>query len=353
MPVEELGSDAWRVAGATVYKQILSKSRLDPTQTSELIVVPDDVLWYLPIEALPPGPADGDLIMDRTLVRYAPFASLAVRGHEISARRVQRTGLVVDEIAAAVETTEIDSLAGAVTGPFRLEGQLTEPAPLVAALMDQLIVFDSRQLELDAPFDWQLLPRSRSRSGGRVDELLSIPFGGPQKLVLAHAATEAENGLKGLRKSTAKGIPPGHELFLATSSFMARGVQTMLVSRWRTGGRANLQLVREFVQELPFVPAAASWQRSVFLARDTPLDPPHEPRIKQSDDVRHVHTAEHPFFWAGYLLADIGQPITAEEPKKPAASNQEENKSKQSPNSTSAPPSSGERQEDANRESQS
>jgi hypothetical protein len=211
---------------------------------------------------------------------------------------------VLDELAATVDAGELDQLAGVTVGPVRLRAPLAAAAPLVTSTLDGLIVFDERQLDLGAPFDWQLLPRSRAQSGGRIDELLSLPFGGPQRIVLASASTEAESGLKGLRRH--KGIRPGSELFLATMSLIARGAETVLVSRWRTGGRTNLQLVREFVQELPHVPAAEAWQRSILVTRTTQLEPAHEPRLKQPDVVGEAPNAEHPFFWAGYLLVDRG-----------------------------------------------
>jgi hypothetical protein len=63
--------------------------------------------------------------------------------------------------------------------------------------------------------------------------------------------------------------------------------------------------VREFVQELPFTTSDDAWQRSVFLANDTPLNPELEPRLKLTASDRPPK-ADHPFFWAGYLLVDTG-----------------------------------------------
>jgi hypothetical protein len=85
---------------------------------------------------------------------------------------------------------------------------------------------------------------------------------------------------------------------------MANGARTILLTRWRTGGRTNFELVREFVQELPQIPATEAWQRACLLARESPLDASREPRLKKSDDAAAPPTADHPFFWAGYLLVD-------------------------------------------------
>jgi CHAT domain-containing protein len=94
-------------------------------------------------------------------------------------------------------------------------------------------------------------------------------------------------------------------MFVAVCTFFARGTQTILISRWRTGGQTSVDLVREFAQELPHMPAAEAWQRSVLLATEAPIDPSLEPRVAAPDRDEKL-TAGHPFFWAGYVLAGTG-----------------------------------------------
>ena len=72
--------------------------------------------------------------------------------------------------------------------------------------------------------------------------------------------TPAEYGLK-------KG-GTGDEVFLTVCGLMASGSRTVLLSRWRVGGQSTVDLMREFVQELPHESAAAAWRRSVQLAAD-------------------------------------------------------------------------------------
>lgn len=66
----------------------------------------------------------------------------------------------------------------------------------------------------------------------------------------------------------------------------------------------NFELVREFVREWPNAPADEAWQRACLLARETQLDFTREPRMKRPKELGEPPTADHPFFWAGYLLAD-------------------------------------------------
>jgi CHAT domain-containing protein len=100
---------------------------------------------------------------------------------------------------------------------------------------------------------------------------------------------------------------------------LASGSRTVLVSRWRVGGQSTVELMREFVQELPHTSATAAWRRSVQLAADRVLDPAAEPRLKPSSAADGLK-ADHPFFWAGYLLIDTGAaPPKEEEPKAEVA----------------------------------
>ena len=79
-----------------------------------------------------------------------------------------------------------------------------------------------------------------------------------------------------------------------------------------------MELLTEFMQELPYTTAADAWQRSVHLGRELPLDPKSEPRLKTAKDDPQL-TASHPFFWAGYLLIDTGAVVQNGEDEAPVA----------------------------------
>ena len=93
------------------------------------------------------------------------------------------------------------------------------------------------------------------------------------------------------------------------------------ISRWRTGGKSSYDLVREFVQELPYTSAPDAWQRSVFLGMQDDLFIEREPRVKPAELDVNIK-CDHPFFWAGYLLAGgSAKPLEeeSETPDKPDA----------------------------------
>jgi hypothetical protein len=160
-----------------------------------------------------------------------------------------------------------------------------------------LVVLDDIDDLQKGVFAWGPAQIDRGAPGSTVEAWMNLPWAAPDQLILPGFHTPAEDGLRG--KDT------GDELMLSTCGLMAAGVRTMLLSRWRTGGQMSMDLVREFLQELPHEDAASAWQRSVLLARSSELDPNLEPRLKGVEEG-HLPRAEQPFFWSGYMLIDTG-----------------------------------------------
>jgi hypothetical protein len=221
-------------------------------------------------------------------------------------RRPQRTGIVGLELAADEAISGGDDLLagleGVVSGPLRIGAPLPAPGYLIAPLLDTLIVLDESSDRASA--GWSPLPKSSAGASDTLDAWMELPFGGPERVVISSFTTEAEQGLRTMRRGAADS--PGGEVFQTVCRLMANGARTILLSRWRTGGRTNYDLVREFVQVLPETPAADAWRRAVMLAREAPVDVNREPRLKRSANLTALPTAEQPFFWAGYLLVDTG-----------------------------------------------
>ena len=65
--------------------------------------------------------------------------------------------------------------------------------------------------------------------------------------------------------------------------------------------------------------ADEAWQRSVMLVTETQLVPGAEPRLNEAGGGE-LPSAKHPFFWSGFLLADLGaKPQDSADEKDPAA----------------------------------
>jgi hypothetical protein len=182
-----------------------------------------------------------------------------------------------------------------------------------ATLFDRLVVLDDLTVDGGEPYAWSPVTIDRGTPGSTLESWLPLPWGAPDQVVLPGYHTPAENALKKLPLSQA-----GSDVFLSVCGLMAAGSRTVLLSRWRTGGQTSFDLTREFVQELPHLPAAAAWQRSVLLSNDAPLSIEAEPRIKAGANDP-IPTAAHPFFWSGYLLIDSGVAPFADDEAAPDA----------------------------------
>ena len=312
----DLGDDGWQKPARDLLTAFFkgTKNKL-PDDLEELVIVPDGVLWHLPFEAIQLGDkADPYALITKTRVRYAPLASLGVpdgRGRRQSGTTGVVAGKLFPGAEDAVSQAAFDDLTRAVPGASLIPRTLPAPSSAYATLIDQLIVLDDQNTD-DGPFAWAPLSVDRGEPGSTLADWLSLPWGGPEQVILPGFHTAAESALK---KQSADSV--GEDMFLSVCGLMAGGARTILLSRWRTGGETSFDLVREFAQELPHATAAESWQRSVLLTMDSPLDPNLEPRltVKASDQPAN---ATNPFFWSGYLLIDSGTPPErAEKPAEP------------------------------------
>lgn len=321
---KELASTDYQTSGSKLYTALLKGSSIDPGAIRELIVVPDHLIWYVPLDALPVEDGDRTTSMiSLTPVRYAPTIGLAMSG-DAPARRVQRTGIAVGDMVPGNTDDEheafVESLRAVVAGPMDLQSQPPVPSALVGSLLDTLLVLREIETDSSQPLAWSPLQRGRGGQG-MLGEWLTLPQFGPQCVLLPGMRTPAERGFKVSRRN--QGVAePGAEMFFASCGLMSTGARTVLLSRWRVGGQSTLDLMREFLQELPHAPAADAWQRSVQLAIESPIDPLAEMRVKPAKRDQPI-TAAHPFFWGGYLLIDTGAaPPRNEQPVEKPASNE-------------------------------
>ena len=304
--LEDLVNAKWKPEAHDLLDLLLKGSRADfATKFDELIVVPDGVLWYLPFEALQVQ-ADGQLypLISRFRVRYAPTASLAMSPPGWGHRR-GNTAVVLGHLYPKLDDeatrATFTQLAKALPGTVSLRLPLPGPSPVFATLLDRLIVLDDLAVTADmGPYGWSPLPLDRAKTAGTLADWFLLPWGGPEEIILPGFHTASEEALKRVSRTAA-----GNEVFLAVCGLMTSGARTILLSRWRSGGQTSLDLVREFAQELPHTTPAEAWQRAVLVVASSPLSFEAEPRIKRPATEESLR-ANHPFFWAGYLLVDSG-----------------------------------------------
>jgi hypothetical protein len=179
-------------------------------------------------------------------------------------------------------------------------------ASAFAAQIKQLIVLDDIPTpQSGLPLGWSPFNGDRAKLNNPVSTWLTLPWGGPQLVVLPGFHTPAESSLKAPRTST-KPTPTGDDLFLSAMALEACGANTILISRWRTGGRASYDLVGEFMKNYSSKTAAESWREAILTVGGEPLQLKEEPRIQTKADAEPP-IANHPFFWGAFLLIDRGE----------------------------------------------
>lgn len=265
----------------------------------EVVVVPDGILWYLPFELLRVGDeTNAETLFSKLDVRYAPTMSTAVPDGRTS-QRFARTAVVTGRINNRDDEERIklgfEDLKNEIPGAVAIDARLPADASVFSSTVDQLLVWNDLRLNRN-PYTMTIM----SPAAGRNDTLgniMELPWQGVEHVVLPGLSTAAAGG--------ARSAPTGHELFLSACGLMASGSRTVVLSRWKVGGQSTLDLTREFIRELPTSSASEAWRRSVELLHSTPLDYNAETRIKASRDAPPMKT-DHPFFWAGYLVIDMG-----------------------------------------------
>lgn len=313
LSLKEVEEAAWQKEAQELLASILQGSRADfAANFPELAIVPDGIMWYVPFESLVVE-VDGQLrpLISRFAIRYAPLASLAVPSEaprSVTGPTVVVLGRLYPQADDKTAQAAFDQLARVVPRAVSVPKQVAAgPTSMVAPRIGQLIVLDD--LPQDAPpYGWSPIPVTGAAPGNTLADWIALPWGGPQVVILPGYHTAAETALR--RTGPAA---PGAEVFLSVCGLMSCGAQTILLSRWRTGGQTAFDMVREFAQELPYESPAEAYRRATLVVADGRLDLAREPRIK-SAAVAEPPKAHHPFFWAGYMLIDSGRSAAAQAP---------------------------------------
>jgi len=299
-----LKDEAWKATAAALLQALTNNGNSSAWDAyHELIVVPDGPLWYVPFEALQVPVAGGGTLplISKVRVRYLPTAGLLTLGGPApkpQARTLVVTGPLVPGQDKQVTVAACEAIQRALEGVSRYEDRGAGPSSLIASVCDRLIVLSDLESSPRSPYGWSPMAVDRGKAGGTLDSWLSLPWPGPTDVVLPGFHTPVESGYK-------RGAN-GDELFFAACGLMASGSRSILLSRWPVAGQSTFDLIREYVQELPFTPAAEAWQRSVQLAWSNPIVPELEPRLTASGSAVELN-ADAPFFWAGYLPIDLGR----------------------------------------------
>jgi hypothetical protein len=208
-----------------------------------------------------------------------------------------------DSIDASSEAVNRFSQAGLQNLTVMKADDKVSPLPASASVyssqIQQLVVLD----EIDPkglPLGWSPFSHDRTKARTPVASWLTLPWGGPTLVVMPGFRTSAENSLK------PPGLQNGDDLFLSSMLLEACGAKTILISRWRTGGRVYYNLTEQFLLQLAEKPAAEAWRQAIMEVGSNPINLEEEPRVRKEAGVEPP-IANHPFFWGAFMLIDRGE----------------------------------------------
>jgi len=238
------------------------------------------------------------LALPNAFGRNAFVDTTVLLGETFPKETKETTDAAFDRLSQAVSKTE-----GLRRGALK-----AVPGSLYATRLRRLVVFD--EIVADG-WNWAPVVPSDARRGHGVADWIFAPWGAPRLIVLPALRTPAENALKN--------GGDGSEFFLPILAAQSTGADAMLLSRWRTGGRSAFDLSTDFLKNYESEPVADAWKRAVLnlMKRDVVLD--EEPRLKTPGRSEEPPKYALPFWWAGYLLIDSGEALSAEELKKQQA----------------------------------
>lgn len=310
--LKEFQTSSWRSEGNKLFVNLLGNPTADDprgsAQFEKLTVVPDGVLWYVPFEALT-LPKGDDLVpivsVPNFTVACAPAEGLAFRRN--AGTNDFRTETVI--VRGKLHTKELSDLQeSALAG---IEKTISKPAffptnlrvsdTLLASRLGRLLVL--QETPADGPF-WVPFSSSERGKGAPITDWRFLPWGGPSLSVFPGFRSAAENSLKEGGN--------GSEFFVPLLIMESQGAETVLISRWRVGGRSAYRLTESFFENLEKADAAEAWKETVNLFTASPLDLKEEPRYKGTPP-KETPNGEHPFFWAGYMLVHRSFNLTPEE----------------------------------------
>ncbi len=285
---------AWQAMALSIRDRLIPNMEL-LAQTKRLAIVPTGALWYLPFEMLPTAEAGSARLNAATKITYAPTPGLAI--HAVPASDSNLPVAILTDLFFAPRDAErneeiAQTLQAAVENPLVLPGPASAPGQWIGASSRHLVVAAPvTPAKAPLPFAWSPLVYDGGMPGGQLADWMRLPFQPPESLALPGLRTGAVQAQAG----------HGEELFYASMALHASGVSKLILSRWPVGGESTGLLLKEYVQELPFIGSDAAWRRGVAIMREAELDPTREPLLTSGDAEHEQLTGDQPLFWAGYM----------------------------------------------------
>ncbi|WP_146514279.1 hypothetical protein [Rubripirellula amarantea] len=289
--------DRWRQAAVSLRQRLLpDDNAISEDRFDHLIIIPDGPLWYLPFEALPLTEKDSSLLGEKIFVSYAPTPGMGLH-HNVAPATNTAIGLATQKFFSprdpVAEQTAVDSIVGAIENVIRLPEDKNLPTSLLGDDMGSLVVASAQGANIKSPLLTQVASYDQGSPAGTLAAWLRFPTVSPRNVVAMGMRTAIDYGQMG----------DGSEIFTTLCALHVSGVRNILMARWAVGGESSAILLRELVQEIPYIGLDDSWSRAIAVLRDSTLDPTAEPLLTKAEQDLVELKGSEPLFWAGYLLS--------------------------------------------------
>lgn len=260
------------------------------------IVVPHDLLWYVPFEMLP---LKTDLGVQPWIahhaVTYIPTLGSIEQAFAEPAPVAETLGIVGSFFAPETSTNQAlaESVGQEIPDSHTLFLAHKASVPSVAWLKlktDQLWVATALESTGNA-WDTRVLPLGNVDQT-RVGSWLAMPHTSPVRVLLPGMRTAIRSGE----------LAHGDELFLPICAMLFSGTQHVSLSRWPAGGVSTSRLLQRQLEELQSEPPSAALRRAVLALWAEQFVAANEPALLPwSKDAAILVRGEHPLLWAGYM----------------------------------------------------
>ena len=289
--------ESWKKDAVALRRQLIPEDgTITAEKFDELIIVPDGPLWYLPFELLPFLEEDSPLFGDQIKIRYVATPALAL--HPVPAIPANHTiGIATGKFFAPrdLELNQqiADSIVETLNDPVRLPDAASTPTAFLGNEIGHLAIAAPQTPNTSNFLLTPMAPYEQRSPLGNIAAWLRFPAKVPASVILAGFRTPVGMGRMG----------DGSEVFGTLVALNVAGVRNVLISRWAVGGNSTAILLKEFLQELPFIGMDEAWQRAKLVLLSTELDPKGEPLLTQAEHEREGLTGKQPLFWSGYLIS--------------------------------------------------
>ena len=295
-----LKTQGWKAEIAEFQERLLED--IEPRQlasTKELIVVPDGLFWYLPIESFFVDLQSQDVTFGEAMsIRYCPTLSLAF-AKPIANDRSGKTGIVAGTLypkTDEVPTTKFADqwLANNAQG-IKFSGQVIFPSSYFAWQLDQLVTLQQNESKRK-PFDIKPMAIDTARFGTTLFDWMKLPQWAPDTMVMP--------GLNAVGGPSGRLRADGSDLFLTSTALMAAGSRSLLLSRWNTGGQLQMELAGRFANHSRSMPMTAALKQSIAEVKLLDVVADAEPRINFEKEAAELK-GDQPFIWSSQILVAL------------------------------------------------